>query len=94
MKTRFFVASAGVPSWKIHRDVLLVLERALGGSTFGEFIPELVTTSYLGPDPDALTVSVLGTNGSASNYSSRMTLSASCIFLLLMMLIIMILQQL
>jgi len=47
-------ASADVPRWEAHADVLASLAAALRNSElFAEFVPGLIGTSYLGPDPRA-----------------------------------------
>ena len=45
----------GVPKSQVHRDILTVLEDAFKENVFTELIPEIVTTSYLGPNPEAVT---------------------------------------
>ena len=60
----------GVPISQVHRDILTVLEDALKENVFTEFIPEVVTTSYLGPNPEAVTLSSEETaNVQASEHS-------------------------
>ena len=44
-----------VPKSQVHRDILTVLEDAFKENVFTELIPEIVTTSYLGPNPEAVT---------------------------------------
>ncbi len=56
MNTKLLVTSTGVPNSKVHTDVLKLLSDAFREEIFLEFIPELLTASYLGPDPEAFMV--------------------------------------
>jgi hypothetical protein len=49
------VSSIGVPVAKVHSDIIEILSYAIREETFVDFIPELLTTTFLGPDPHALT---------------------------------------
>ena len=57
LNTRLLVTSIGAPISKVHTDILTVLSDAFRENIFIEFIPELLDTSFLGPDPEAMTVS-------------------------------------
>ena len=57
LNTKLLVTSIGVPNTKVHTDVLKLLSDAFREEIFLEFIPELLTASYLGPDPEALILS-------------------------------------
>jgi hypothetical protein len=39
----------------IHRDILAVLAEAFKENIFVQFVPEIKSASFLGPDPDAIT---------------------------------------
>jgi hypothetical protein len=56
LNTKLLVTSIGVPNSKVHTDILNLLSAAFREKIFIEFVPELLTTSYLGPDPEALTL--------------------------------------
>ena len=58
MNTKLLVTSIGVPNSKVHTDILKLLSDAFREEIFLEFIPELLTASYLGPDPEALILSL------------------------------------
>ena len=57
LNTKLLVTSIGVPNAKVHTDVLKLLSDAFREEIFLEFMPELLTASYLGPDPEALILS-------------------------------------
>jgi len=59
LTTHLLVTTAGgaVPVPKMHNVILTVIVDAFSENIFAEFIPELLSTSYLGPDPGALTFS-------------------------------------
>ena len=56
MSSKLFVSSIGVPISKVHSDIIEMLSYAIREETFVDFIPELLTTTFLGPDPEALTL--------------------------------------
>lgn len=86
--SKLLVTSVGpAPTQEVHRDVLMVLEDAFKEGAFTEFIPELVTTSYLGPDIDAATLSAEASSDAidagygGSHQALAIIFSASCIAL-------------
>ena len=52
LNTKLLVTSVGVPLNKVHSDVLMLLNDAFEEGAFVDIIPELLVTSYLGPDPE------------------------------------------
>lgn len=56
LSSKLFVSSIGVPISKVHSDIIEMLSYAIREETFVDFIPELLTTTFLGPDPEALTL--------------------------------------
>jgi hypothetical protein len=70
LTNKLLVTSVGVPIPEVHREILLLLSDAFQESIFVEFIPELVTTSYLGPDPEALIIDT-GNALKAENATSK-----------------------
>eukprot|EP00970_Alexandrium_tamarense_P009421 scaffold1880_cov207-Alexandrium_tamarense.AAC.3 len=52
--TRMLVTSVGVPIHNVRNKILAVLADALNNGTFVEYIPEIVTTAYLGPEVEAV----------------------------------------
>jgi hypothetical protein len=57
LNTKLLVSSIGAPISKVHSDILSVLSGAFRDNSFVYIIPELLDTSFLGPDPEALTLS-------------------------------------
>lgn len=57
LSSKLFISSIGVPVAKVHSEIIEMLSYAIREETFVDFIPELLTTTYLGPDPEALTFS-------------------------------------
>ena len=49
--SKLIITSAGVPYVKVHHDILLILEDMFKESKVAEVVPEILSTSYLGPDP-------------------------------------------
>ena len=60
LNTKLLITSIGMPPQKMHHDILLILADAFKENVFIEFIPELITAVYLGPDPDILVSSAAG----------------------------------
>jgi hypothetical protein len=60
LNTKLLITSIGMPPQKMHHDILLILANAFKENVFIEFIPELITAVYLGPDPDILVSSAAG----------------------------------
>jgi hypothetical protein len=56
LNTKLLVTSAGASKSEVHHTILLALTNALNQSKFIESIPNLTTTSYLGPDPESMTL--------------------------------------
>ena len=56
LSSKLVVSSIGVPISKVHSDIIEMLSYAIREETFVDFIPELLTTTFLGPDPEALTL--------------------------------------
>lgn len=91
LSTKLLVTSIGMPVSKVHSDVLDVLSYALRDKSFVDFIPELSSISFLGPDPESLKLTVSASENAIKNAGSDMTtrtwvvsLSASCSMLLLL----------
>mmetsp|Transcript_22807 Transcript_22807/g.40886 ORF Transcript_22807/g.40886 Transcript_22807/m.40886 type:complete len:162 (-) Transcript_22807:57-542(-) len=51
--TRLVIASVGLSVSEVHRDTLIALSNSLNNGTFVEYVPDLISTTYLGPQPDA-----------------------------------------
>lgn len=87
LNTKLLVTSIGVPQSNVHNNILMVLADAFEGSTFLEFVPELVAISYLGPDPTASAlVETEATDEEAGKTSSTVLVvvfSVVCVVLLL-----------
>lgn len=77
-----------------HHDILAVLHEAFNENVFAEFIPELMGTSYLGPDLEALTLAETsgsaeeaapldGMGGKSPPKTTIIVLSLGCIVMLL-----------
>lgn len=56
LTNKLLVTSVDVPITEVHREILTLLSDAFHASIFVEFIPGLMITSYLGPDPEALII--------------------------------------
>ena len=50
MSTKIIVTSVGVPVNRVHHDILMLLNEAFREGAFVAIIPELILTSYVGPD--------------------------------------------
>ena len=88
MNTKLLVTSAGVSQSEVHHTILLALTSALNQSKFIESIPNLTTTSYLGPDPESLPLSSasLATGmrmAGSTSAASGIVISIGCSLLLL-----------
>ena len=57
--TLYVTTLAGADGPRVHRDVLTVLDDALRGDAFIGTVPDVVVTSYLGPDPEAASLAPL-----------------------------------
>ncbi len=82
------MTSVGVPISTVHDDILTILSDAFRENIFLEFIPELLATSYLGPDPDAVLLSaeaedVVDDVESGASKSLIVAFSVGCALLLL-----------
>ena len=94
LTTRLLVTASGAAMAEAHEGVLTVLANAFSENIFTEIIPELMSTSYLGPDPEALALSkdtqpdkihetsVGGGTGQSSN-TVAIIMSLGCVVLLL-----------
>ncbi len=88
LNTKLLVTSAGRSKSEVHRTILLALTNALNQSKFIESIPNLTTTSYLGPDPESMTLSSeslvagMGVAGGRTT-ASVIAISIGCSLLLL-----------
>lgn len=60
--------------------MLLVLADAFKENMFAEFVPELVAVSFLGPDPNAATVSAVESDGTADEESSGSSKTLAVVF--------------
>ncbi|KAL3770554.1 hypothetical protein ACHAWU_007826 [Discostella pseudostelligera] len=57
--SKLLVTSVGVPNVEAHHDILLVLNDLFKEKRVVEVMPEVLATSYLGPDPKELELSTL-----------------------------------
>ena len=89
LKTQLLVTTTSdIPMLEVHRDILKTLEAAFEENLFAEHIPEVVTTSYLGPEPDSLDLVLEAEKGAAESGSSSsntvaVIVSFVCVMLLL-----------
>lgn len=80
LSTKLLVTSVGVPINKVHSDVLMLLNDALQEGAFVDIIPELLVTSYLGPDPEEFvveTVALPPSNSEGGTKKSSRTIAVS-----------------
>jgi hypothetical protein len=80
LSTKLLVTSVGVPINKIHSDVLMLLNGAFQQGAFVDIIPELLVTTYLGPDPEELvveTVALPPSNSEGGTKKSSRTIAVS-----------------
>jgi len=83
LNTKLLVTSSGLATSNAHRDILSVLQEAFKESVFTEFIPELTTTLYLGPEPVVFSfVESEETINEGSN-AAGIIFRVSCAFLIL-----------
>ena len=86
LSTKVLVTSVGVPINKVHSDVLMLLNDAFQQGAFVDIIPELLVTSYLGPDPEEFVETVLppsNTEGGTKNSSRTIAVSFSIVVVVL-----------
>ena len=90
LETELLVTTTSdIPVLEVHRDILKTLEAAFDENLFAELIPEVVTTSYLGPEPDSLDLVLLqaekgaAESGSSSSNTVAVIVSFVCVMLLL-----------
>ncbi len=87
INSKLLISFVGAPISEVHYDILKVLSDAFRVNIFAEFIPELLDVSFLGPDPEAPTLSgamAVAING--SSYVSKtlvVALSIGCSALML-----------
>ena len=78
LSTKLLVTSVGVPINKVHSDVLMLLNDAFQEGAFVDIIPELLVTSYLGPDPEEFVVVALPpSNSEGGTKKSSRTIAVS-----------------
>jgi hypothetical protein len=77
LSTKLLVTSVGVPIIKVHSDVLMLLNDAFQEGAFVDIIPELLVTSYLGPDPEEFTVALPPSNSEGGTKKSSRTIAVS-----------------
>lgn len=80
LSTKLLVTSVGVPINKVHSDVLMLLNDAFQEGAFVDIIPELLVTSYLGPDPEEFvveTVALPPSNSEGGTKKSSRTIAVS-----------------
>ena len=84
LSTKLLVTSNdGASISEAHRDILTVLQDAFDEGTFIEFIPELITSSYLGPEP-AEAFSFIESEEAVGSSSAAVIVSrVSCAFLIM-----------
>lgn len=70
LANKLLVTSVGVPITEVHREILTLLSNAFQQNIFVEFIPGLLTTTFLGPDPEALIIDT-GNALKAKNATSK-----------------------
>lgn len=89
LETELLVTTTSdIPILEVHRDILKTLEDAFEENLFAEHIPEVVTTSYLGPEPDSLDLVLEAEKGAAeSSSSSSNTVAVIVSFVCVMMLL-------
>ena len=90
LETELLVTTTGsVSTSDVHHNILHALQDAFKKNVFTEFIPELLTTSYLGPEPDVSTLlskSAEETHVYSSSYiGSIIVVSLGCAMLLLIL---------
>ena len=71
LSTKLLVTSVGVPINKVHSDVLMLLNDAFQEGAFVDIIPELLVTSYLGPDPEEFVVETVAVPPSTSEGGTK-----------------------
>ncbi|KAL3763820.1 hypothetical protein ACHAWU_001880 [Discostella pseudostelligera] len=89
MNTKLLVTSTSASLSEVHRTVLLALANSLNGNKMDESIPNLTATSYIGPDPESLTLSASLANNMIESRGASTTpviaVSIGCSFLLLIL---------
>ena len=89
MNTKLLVTSTSASVSEVHRTVLLALANSLNGNKMDESIPNLTATSYIGPDPESLTLSASLANNMIESRGASTTpviaISIGCSFLLLIL---------
>ena len=60
-RTRIVITSLGLPVSEVRHDTLLSLLKSLNNGTFAfvKYMPDIISTTYLGPHPDAWTIAKL-----------------------------------
>ena len=92
LETELLVTTTGssTSTLEVHHNILHALQDAFKKNVFTEFIPELLTTSYLGPEPDVSTLSSSKSTDETHVYSSSyigsiIVVSLGCAMLLLVL---------
>lgn len=80
LTSKMLVTSVGVSVADVHRDILEVLADGFRENVLIEFLPELLSTSYLGPDLDAIALSSSGTEESGEASGSNSSVVAAVLF--------------
>jgi hypothetical protein len=89
LNTKLLVTSTSASVSEVHRTILLALANALDENKLNESIPNLTATSYIGPDPESLTLSASLANNMiesrGASTTSVIAISIGCSFLLLIL---------
>ena len=54
LTSKLIITSIFAPVQEFHRDILALLAESMKEHIFNEFIPEIQTISFLGPDPEVV----------------------------------------
>ena len=83
LNTKLLITSSGLATSHVHRDILSVLQESFKEGVFTEFIPELTTTSYLGPEPEVFLFVESEETINEENNAAGIIFRVSCAFLIL-----------
>jgi len=83
LNTKLLITSSGLATSHVHRDILSVLQESFKEGMFTEFIPELTTTSYLGPEPEVFSFIESEETINEESNAAGIIFRVSCAFLIL-----------
>jgi len=83
LNTKLLITSSGLSTSDVHRDILSVLQEAFKEGVFTEFIPELITTSYLGPEFEVFSFVESEETINEESNAAGIIFRVSCAFLIL-----------